>query len=64
MLELSQTEMLVLKGVVNNNYQEYKPLTSVFKKLTSLTLIEACFDEQGILIYAIPTKEGKSYFTK
>lgn len=54
---------MVLKGVVNSNYQDFKPLTSVFKKLQSHGLIKAEYDEQGLLIYATPTVEGKSLFS-
>jgi hypothetical protein len=61
--QLSKTEMMVLKGVVNSNYQDFKPLTSVFKKLQSHGLIKAEYDEQGLLIYATPTVEGKSFFS-
>lgn len=61
--QLSKTEMMVLKGVVNSNYQDFKPLTSVFKKLQSHGLIKAKYDEQGLLIYATPTVEGKSLFS-
>lgn len=58
-MKLSETEIMVLAAISRLNYMDFRHQIGVFKRLHSLGYIKVIYDEQGNVISATITSNGR-----